>query len=112
MGVAAVVFVLVTVLVGTVVLADLGAGAGGGRLIGGHVALALAGALVLCAGAFAGSVPIEWGSLALLVAAVAAGVALYRRTRPAAGVSTGVLIAHGAGAGLTVVFLLLAVLRV
>jgi len=111
-GVAAVVLVLITVLAGTLVLADLAPGAGAGRLVGTHVGAALGGALLLCAGAFAGSAALEWVSAGALVAAGAAGLAVYRRTRGIAGVSNAALLAHGTAAGLTVAFTVLAALRV
>ena len=109
---AAVVLALLTVLVGTLVLADLGSGSGGGRWIAGHVASALAGAVILSAGAFVGSRALDGVSVAVLVLAVGCGIVLYRSTRGRTAVSTGILVVHGAAAGLTIAATVLAALRV
>jgi hypothetical protein len=109
-GISAVVGVLVTVLVGALVLADLEPGTAPGRLVAGHVSIALGAAVVVCVAAFGGSAGVAWAGLIVLLAAGGVGLRLYTTT--STGVSPGVLVAHGAVAGLTCVLVLLAALKV
>ena len=115
-GAAAISFAILTILIGTLVLADLGPGPAIRRLVSGHVLLALLGALVLAVAAFGSSAAVTATSLVILLVAVALGVLTWRRTTADPGaakkpVSNGMLIAHGAGAALTIVFVVLAAAR-
>jgi hypothetical protein len=107
---AAVVGVLLTVLIGTLVLADVKPGVLPGRLVGGHVALAIGAAVVVCVAGFAGSSALVWAGLLVVLVAGAVGLRLY--TTDTAGASPGILVAHGAAAAVTALLLLLAAFRV
>jgi hypothetical protein len=108
MGLAAVVFIVIAVLVGTIVLADLAPGPGLRRVAGTHVTIALLAAVLVCVAAFAGGAPVAWLAVAAVAAAVSLGVVTWRRSLGGpTRVSAGLLIAHGAAAGLTLLFALL-----
>jgi len=118
-GIAAVVFGLVTVLVGTTALADF-SGPSMPRalrpLVGSHVSAALIGVGVLAVAVVGSSSPIAWVSVGVLALAATLGVALFRRSTRldpgTARVSTRVLVLHGGAAALTGLFALLAAARV
>ncbi len=119
MGIAAVVFGLVTVLVGTTVLADF-SGPSMPRalrpMVSAHVGAALIGVGILAVAVVGSSSPIAWVSLAVLALAATLGVALFKRAgRPepgTVGVSKRLLVIHGGAAALTGLFALLAAARV
>jgi len=119
MGIAAVIFALLTVLVGTTVLADFSGPTMPRSLrpmVGAHVAAALVGAGVLAVAVVGSSSSITWVSLAVLALAASLGVALLRRSARldpgSAPVSKRVLVVHGGAAALTGLFALLAAARV
>lgn len=108
MGLVAVVSVLVAVLVGAIVLADLAPGPGLRPVAGAHVTVALVAAGLVCIAAFAGGAPVAWLAVVGIVAAGSLGLLTWRRSLGGpTPVSRGLLIAHGAAAGLTLLFALL-----
>jgi hypothetical protein len=119
MGVAAVIFALLTVLVGTTVLADF-SGPSMPRslrpMVSSHVAVALAGAGALAVAVVGSSSSVAWVSLAVLVLAASLGGALYKRSARldpgTTRVSRRLLVVHGGAAALTGLFALLAAGRV
>ena len=119
MGIAAVLFALLTVLVGTTALADFSGPSMPRSLrpvVSTHVAVALIGAGVLAVAVVGSSSSIAWVSLAVLALAASLGVALFKRAARlepgTARVSRRVLVLHGAAAALTGLFALLAAARV
>lgn len=113
MAVSALLFAIVTVLVGVVALGDVvmgDAGAGLKRLAVAHVGLAATGVILLLVAVVGVSRGTAWASLIALLVAAAMGLttlALTRRQAPAGatpkrGVALPVVIAHGAAALVTI----------
>jgi len=107
-GIIALGLATLTVLVGVLVLADVGPTITARKQLGGHVILALLGVGVLATGAFSADRPILAGSLVVLL--VAGGLGLRMLLAPRAGPATGVVIVHGIAAGGTLVLVLIAAL--
>jgi hypothetical protein len=110
MGAAAAGFVFLTVLIGALLLADLAPEGSVRWLVSGHVVLALIAAIVVCVAGFGGSGAVGVGALVLLLGAVGLGITVYRRSAGSS-VSKGMLIVHGAAAGLTILFTVLVAVR-
>lgn len=108
MAVAAVVFAILAVLVGTMLLADLSPGPRLRRLAGGHVTAALAAAILVCVAALSGSAALAWLAAAAVAAAAALGVVTWRRAAGSGPVSPAMLAVHGAAAALTLLCAVLA----
>jgi hypothetical protein len=111
-GAAAVGFALLTVLIGTLILADVSgprSAAPPRPLLVSHVVAALAATLVLGVGAATANVALSWGAVAVTAVAATFGIVALRRTlavarstdrtRP----SNGMLIVHGVAAAVTIV---------
>lgn len=109
---AAVGFGVLTVLVGTLILADVSgpkAAAPPGRLLGGHVFLALGAVVALGVGAVVADLTVSCVALVGLVGASLFGLAAWRRTAQRARTdrlkapSNAVLVMHGLAATATVI---------
>jgi hypothetical protein len=120
---------MVAVLVGALVLADLAPRPPLRRMVTTHVAVALAGTVVLCVAAFGDSPAVAWVAVAVLVGAVALGLRAYRRSialgsagpsgeegavagAASSPVSPAVLMVHGGAATAVVLLTLMVALKV
>jgi hypothetical protein len=113
-AVTALLFAIVTVLVGVVALGDVmgNGGAGLRRLAVAHVGLAATGVILLLVAVVGESRGIAWASLVALLVAAAVGLTTFALTRPPAPAEAGatskrrvplpVVIAHGAAALVTI----------
>jgi hypothetical protein len=125
MGVGAVLFSIVRILMGTVALGDIATASVTSRtkaLVAGHLVLAGSGAVLLVVALLSLSRRTAWLSVAVLVAAATFGIALlssvrlgHRTGEPEDGaerpVWLRVVVAHGGAALLTVVFAVLMAVR-
>ena len=114
MTVGALLAAVLTVLVGTLILADVTgptATTPPRRILGAHIGLALASLVVVAAGAAAGDAVIAWAGVAVLTATIAFGLAGLRHTLTSPDVvkrpSTTVLTIHGLAALATIVLAVL-----
>ena len=130
MGLAAVIFAIVTVLFGTVALGEVATPSATSSvrvLVGGHLLLAASGLVLLLVAVVAVSQGVAWASFAVLIGAAALGVSTLvgaGRSHPAAlaaqeedqpakpAVPVVVVVVHGAAAALTIVLVLLAAIGV
>jgi hypothetical protein len=129
MGLAAVLVAIITVLFGTVALGDVATPSASGDVkmrVAGHLLLAGTGLVLLLVAVVAASGRLAWVSLIVLLGAASLGLATLVRAarradeaaattdpdRPApAGAPRTVVVLHGGAAGLTILLVLLAAVR-
>jgi hypothetical protein len=113
MAVGAVLALVVGVLVGVLLLAEVAGVPGLRRYKAGHLLLATAAIALVCGAAVAASGAVAWAAGAAVLAASSAGVLTWRRSltsRPAGTppASPALLVIHGAAASLAFVLVILA----
>ena len=119
MTIAALLAAMFTVMVGTIMLADVNApnaAAPPRRLLTGHIVVALIALIVVAAAAAIASAAVAWVGGALLLLTATFGLTAFRHTlrapREAKRPGRGVLIVHGAGALLTLALAIAAAITV
>ena len=118
--VAALIFLILTVLAGTALLAEVAPALTEHRsllvLVSGHILLAVSALAVLIVALVGSGTGLTWAAFAVLLGVVALGAtALVRTLRPGAlpremRISTPVIVVHGGAAAITVVVVLIAAL--